>query len=167
MAMLIRDRLPEGATVLGPSGSVMSYLSGHHVYSQREIVPTRGHVPEFPRMLYDKHIAYGVFPSSLYKDKEPAIRRLMERGIMRAAHHRIAETSGWRLHRLYVHVPGGDWTKIPKGPGIQYEVRPTTRPTMRPIRPPTTRRSPPTTRPVRPPSTRNVRPPPPATTRNR
>jgi hypothetical protein len=168
MAMLIRERLPEGAAVLGPSGSVMSYLSDHHVYSQREIVPTRGHVLEFPRLLYDKHIAYAVFPSSLYKDKEPAIRRLMERGIMRAGRSRVAETNGWRLHRLYVHVPAGDWTKIAKGAGIQYLDRPTTRPAKRPPRPPpTTRRAPTTsTRPARPPATRNVRPRP-ATTQTR
>lgn len=154
MAMLIRQRLPEGESVLGPSGSVMSYLSGRHVWSQREIVPRRGHVAEFPRLLYDKHIGYAIFPSTLYKDKEPAIRRMMERGIMRAGRHRIAESGDWRLHRMYVHVPPGDWTKLPKLAGMQYEKRPTTRPVKR--RPPSTRRA--STRPVRPPSTRRAAP---------
>jgi hypothetical protein len=149
MAMLIRQRVPGGESVLGPSGSVVSYLSGRHVWSQREIVPRRGHVSEFPRLLYDKHIAYAVFPATLYKDKEPAIRRMMERGIMRAGKHRIAETGDWRLHRLYVHVPPADWTKLPKLPGMQYEKRPATRPV---------KKRPPSTRPVRPPSTRRAAP---------
>jgi hypothetical protein len=125
MAEVIRRRVPAGETVLGPSGSVMSYLSGRHVITQREVLPARGHVNEFPKIFAERNIQFGIFPSSLYRDKEPAIARLMERGIFRVK-RRIGDATGMRLYQMRVVVPTEpDWQRLPKMSSTQVEAIPT------------------------------------------
>jgi hypothetical protein len=114
MAELIAKHLPPGARVIGPSGSVLSYVSGRHVYTQRELLPRRGHVQRFPQIIADKNIEYAIFPAPHYRQKEPAVARLMERGVLRPAGPTIAEVAEMRLARLRVLVPEGDWQKLPK-----------------------------------------------------
>jgi hypothetical protein len=132
MAELIRRHVPEGARVIGPSGSVLSYLSGRHVYTQRELLPRRGGVPDFPRMIADKAIEYAIFPAPLYRSKEPAMSRLMERGILRPDGGVIGDAGGMRLARLRVIVPDVDWTQLPKLYGSQSRAKPKPAPASKP-----------------------------------
>jgi hypothetical protein len=124
MAELIRKKVPPGETVLGPSGSVLSYLSGRHVITQREVLPRRGHVNEFPKIIAERNIQFGIFPATLYRDKEPAIARLMERGVLRVK-RRVGEATGMRLYRLRVLVPETDWQRLPKLSSAEVEKVPT------------------------------------------
>ncbi|CAN5637189.1 hypothetical protein BH09PLA1_BH09PLA1_17770 [soil metagenome] len=113
MAKILQEKIPVGRSVLGPSGSVLSYLSGRHVMTQRELLPRRGHVAEFPAIIHDRQISYAIFPATLYRDKEPALARLMERGVLRVK-KRIGDASGMRLYQLRVVVPESDWQRLPK-----------------------------------------------------
>lgn len=113
MAGIIQRSVSPYQTVLGPSGSVLSYLSGRHVWTQREILPRRGGVPDFPRFVRDKRIQYAIFPASLYQAKEPAIARMMERGVMTPTRW-VGEVRGIRLMEMKVNVPPGDWLKLKK-----------------------------------------------------
>jgi hypothetical protein len=133
MAELIKARVKPNETVLGPSGSILSFLSGRHVYTRREVLPRRGHVSSFPRIFHNKRITYAVFPGTWYRDKEPAIAHLMDRGVLRPG-PRVGEVDGMRLAQLRVYVPKGDWTKLPR---VTATTQPATQPRKR-KRPPAT-----------------------------
>ncbi len=152
MATLIKAKVLPGESVIGPSGSVISFLSGRHVYSQRELFPPHAKVEQFPRILAEKKIKYAVFPAPFYRDKEPAMSRLMERGILRPV-RRIGEAAGMRLSTMRVFVPPGNWEKQKKIYGKAAQVpkpktklkkkkkKPATRPMTRPTTKPTTKRA--------------------------
>jgi hypothetical protein len=124
MAEVIRRNVPAGETVLGPSGSVMSYLSGRHVITQRELLPRRGHVTEFPHIIAERKLEYAIFPAAVYRDKEPAIARLMERGVLRVK-RRLGDVTGMRLYRVRTVVPETDWQRLPKLSSADVEKIPT------------------------------------------
>jgi hypothetical protein len=131
MAEVLKQKVPADEKVLGPSGSVMSYFSGRHVLTQREILPRRGRVDEFPQIIADRNIPYAIFPATLYRDKEPAISRLMERGVMRVS-KRVGEAGPMRLYRLRVVVPETDWQDLPKLSSSEIERTPTPRSDRKP-----------------------------------
>jgi hypothetical protein len=120
MAELIRQQVKPGESVIGPSGSVLSYLSGVHVYTQRELA---GRVPQrkLPGRIRDLKVRYVVLPAPLYRDKEPLMYRMASRRLL-VGYPTIATTSdGWRLAGLRVVVPKGDWTKAKKSPSTTHK----------------------------------------------
>ncbi len=123
MCQLIRQHVPMDQQVLGPSGSIMSVLTGRHVVTQREIAP-RGATPDTPRALLGKGIRFVVGPGRIYRSKEPVIYDLFKRHFVRAAGKPIAATATMKLARIKVVVPraGADWRKLKRPPK-----RPTTR----------------------------------------
>ena len=114
LAEQIRQNVPPDGDVLGPSGSVLSYFSGRHVWTQRELF---GHVHEidYPKKLLSMNFAAGVFPTRLYWDKEPTIARLMQKRII-VADHVLFSTDKLSLDNLEIRVPDTDWRQLPKPP---------------------------------------------------
>lgn len=129
MAEKIRQHVPPGKRVLGPSGSILSVLTGRHVISQREIIPRGGDI-KTPLAMRDAKIDYIVLPGKIYQSKEPVIYRLIQRRVIGAAGRIIAKTATMQLAMFRVTVPPGDrdWRKL------SIYRKPTTRP-ARPVRP--------------------------------
>jgi hypothetical protein len=116
MAEQIRQKLPMDATILGPSGSILSLLTGRHVYDQRELLP-RGPDASSPAKIAAANLQYVIVPAGLYLKKEPAISRMITKRIIGAA-GTVAQTKQMRLGRMVVHPPPTDWRrwKPPKRP---------------------------------------------------
>jgi hypothetical protein len=123
MCQVIRQHVPADKKVLGPSGSIMSVLTGRHVVTQREIAP-RGPTRDTPAAVQEKGLSFIVLPGKVYRSKEPVIYDLFKRHLIGAAGKPIATTATMRLARIKVVVPreGMDWRKLKKPPK-----RPTTR----------------------------------------
>jgi hypothetical protein len=115
---LVRTRVGDEERVLGPLASVMRYVTGKHVLSQREVLP-RGSVLSYPQALYAAKLNYAIFPSNIYRAKEPFIARLMERNILypiRKVGWDSRPNGKWYLARVRVRVPDvPDWRELPKG----------------------------------------------------
>jgi hypothetical protein len=122
--------LPRDARVLGPSASIMSYVTGIHVFSQREILG-RANAIRYPKAIRDAHINYAVLPAKVYHAKERMTERLMERGLPVPV-SRVGGGGGMHLWRVRPYVPPGDWRTLPKG----WRAPPatTTQPTTRAVR---------------------------------
>jgi hypothetical protein len=159
MCDLIRARVGPDERVLAPMAPMMTYITGRQVLSQREVLPRRGSVLQYPQALFDARLNYAVFPAALYRVKEPFVARLMERNLL-YSFRKIGQVSdSCYLSRVRVRVPPGDWRDLPKGwkppEATPKKKKPTTKrvvkrkPASRPARParraPTTR---PTTRPT-------------------
>jgi hypothetical protein len=112
MAQVIKEKVPPGKKVLGPSSTLMSYLSGRLVVTDRDILPAKKSPLHWPEAVAKAKIDYVVFPSREYRDKDEAIARLMERGIIRAAHS-IGRSPTMYLAEIRVRVPQDDWRKLP------------------------------------------------------
>jgi hypothetical protein len=167
MCDVVRQQVSEQDRVLGPLASLMSYVSGRTVLSQREVL-AGGPVPAYPQLMADAQIGYAVFPGRAYRAKEPYISKLMEKNVIYPA-KKLAWVDDWYLARIRVRVPRvPDWRDLPKGwtppqpstrparkppstAATQPKKKPATRPTTRPTTRSTTR---PTTRPAKKPSTR-------------
>ncbi|WP_428936768.1 hypothetical protein [Fontivita pretiosa] len=118
MCEQIRRHVRPGQRVLGPSGSIMTYLSGVHVLSARELLP-RGEGPRNPRQLAEAKLDYAIFPSAVYRSKEPLIARLIERGVIVpvsriASVRRGKETMHLMTLRIAVPPEGQDWRRMPR-----------------------------------------------------
>jgi hypothetical protein len=113
MSDLIRARVGEDERVLGPLAPILTYVSGRQVLSQREVLP-RGSVLSYPQALFDARLNYAVFPSSIYRVKEPVIARLMERNLLYSI-RKIGSADEWYLGRVRVRIPPGDWRELPRG----------------------------------------------------
>jgi len=118
MCQQIRRHVRPGQRVLGPSGSIMTYLSGVHVLSARELLP-RGEGPRNPRQLAEAKLDYAIFPSAVYRSKEPLIARLIERGVIVpvsrvASVRRGKETMHLMTLRIVVPPDGQDWRGMPR-----------------------------------------------------
>jgi hypothetical protein len=114
MAKLIKEKVPPGKKTLGPASTLMTYLSGRVVVTDRDILPAKKTPMHWPEAVAKAHIDYVVFPSREYRDKDEAIARLMERGIIRAGNVIGTLNSGkWYLAEIHVRVPEGDWRKLP------------------------------------------------------
>ena len=106
--------MPIDGNVLGPSGSVLSYLSGRHVWTQRELFAHK-HEVDYPNRLEELNFVAGVFPARLYWDKEPTIARLMQKRVIVAVHE-LFGTEKLSLANVEIRVPATDWRQIPKPP---------------------------------------------------
>ncbi|MBV8780045.1 MAG: glycosyltransferase family 39 protein [Phycisphaerae bacterium] len=119
LAEQIRQQLPVNANVLGPSASVLSYLSGRHVWSQREIFDPdarpRVKILDYPHHMADLHFDAAVFPARLYWDKEPTIARLMDRRLV-VATKTLYSSERLLLSTVEIRIPPGDWRALPKPP---------------------------------------------------
>jgi hypothetical protein len=125
MAEQIRQKLPVDAKILGPSGSILSLLTGRHVYDQRELLP-RGPDSSSPAKIKAANLDYVIVPAGLYLKKEPAIARMITKRIIRAR-GAIAQTKQMRLGHIVVRPPPVDWRKY-KPP--KRRKRPTTKPNV-------------------------------------
>jgi hypothetical protein len=107
----LREKLPIDAKILGPSASILSVLSGRHVYDQRELMP-KGPDSSSPAKIEAAKLDYLIVPAKLYLKKEPAIARMMTKRIL-GAKGEIAKTKEMRLGRMVVTLPppGIDWRK--------------------------------------------------------
>jgi hypothetical protein len=114
MAKLIREKVEPGKKTLGPSATLMTYLSGRLVVTDRDILPAKKSPMHWPEAVAKAHIDYAVFPSREYRDKDEAIARLMERGLIRAGNTLGTLAAGkMYLAEIHVRVPEGDWRKLP------------------------------------------------------
>jgi hypothetical protein len=114
MAKLIGEKVEPGKKTLGPSATLMTYLSGRLVVTDRDILPAKKSPMHWPEAVAKAHIDYVVFPSREYRDKDEAIARLMERGLIRAGNTLGTLASGkMYLADIHVRVPEGDWRKLP------------------------------------------------------
>jgi signal transduction histidine kinase len=115
LAQLIEQTVPPGGKLMAPEGSVVSYLSGRDVISQRTALNyARYSEVRYPERLRKLGVQYAVFPSHVYRQREPMFARLIERGILRRI-ERLGETDGMVLEKVRVIVPKGDWRRLPKG----------------------------------------------------
>ena len=73
MSDLIIKRVPRDGHVLGPSASLMTYISGIHVFSQREILGRRNAV-QYPQALIEAGINYAVLPARAYRARNRSPR---------------------------------------------------------------------------------------------
>lgn len=115
MAQVIKEKVAPGKKVLGPSSTLMSYLSGRLVVTDRDILPAKKSPMHWPEAVAKAKIDYVVFPSKEYRDKDEAIARLMERGVIRAAKV-IGRSPTMYLAQIHVRsegFPDGDWRKLP------------------------------------------------------
>lgn len=114
MCETIRQNVPMDKKILGPSGSIMSVMSGRHVVSQREII-RRGGDRNTPQLMKKAGIDYIILPAKLYRNKERVIYNLISRHVIGARSPIIARTSSMQLARMRVRVPPArvDWRKVP------------------------------------------------------
>ena len=140
IATVIKQHVEPGKKVLGPSASILEYLSGRRVVTDRDILPAKS--PAIgPRWVAKANIDYAVFPAREYRDKDEAIARLMERGVIRAA-DRIASTSTLYLATLRVRVPEDDWRNLPLHATVIARRKPPPRPRQLAATRPATKKKP-------------------------
>jgi hypothetical protein len=103
--------LPRDARVLGPSASIMSYVTGLHVYSQREILG-RGNPVRYPKAIQEARINYASCPprsiTPRAHDRAAAGARAAGAGEPRGG------GGGMHLWRVRPYVPPGDWRTLPR-----------------------------------------------------
>lgn len=114
MSRIIIQHARPDQRILAPSGSVMSFLSGRRVYTQRELLPG-GIGLHNPRQVAAARLDYVVGPARLYRSKEPLLARLMDRRIIRPRKVVARGPGGMYLATVSVTIPSGDWRKLPKG----------------------------------------------------
>ncbi len=114
MCEQIRTHVPIDKKVLGPSGAIMSVLTGRHVVTQREIIPSGGGDLHTPERMARAKLDYIVLPGKLYRSKEPVIAALITKRVIGAAGPYIAKTSKMALALIKVTAPPGDWRRIPR-----------------------------------------------------
>jgi hypothetical protein len=110
LSEIIARRVPPGQTVIGPSASILSYLSGRHVYSERELLQHTS-LRNLPHYIRAQQIGWAVFPARAY-ERERRIRQLMELHILRRGPAWEGGVTDYMLLAPLhtVHVTG-DWTK--------------------------------------------------------
>lgn len=113
MCDIILDRVPHHAHVLAPSGSIMTYITGVHVFTQRELIP-HGAGVHLPEAIHATNIRYAVFPARVYRVKQPLIARLMDRNLLIPV-KKLGRAGEMWLARVKSIVPEGDWRELPKG----------------------------------------------------
>lgn len=132
-AALIRKHVPAGQEVIGPTGGILSLLSGRHVYTQKELFP-RGVGSSSPKALAAKNVKYAIFPSKLYTSKEREIHRMIKKGVIVPGRRVVGGPRKSWMAELIVNVPETNWRKLPNKPAA-------TRP-AKIVKKPTTRRKP-------------------------
>jgi hypothetical protein len=113
MCDIILDRVPRDGHVLAPSGSIMTYITGVHVFTQRELIP-HGAGLHLPEAIHATNIRYAVFPARVYRVKQPLIARLVDRNLLIPTKKFGTAGDMW-LARVQAIVPEGDWRELPKG----------------------------------------------------
>jgi hypothetical protein len=128
MAKLIAQHVPPGQKVLAPASTLMGYLSDRLCVTDRDILPARVTPMHWPDAAAKAHLDYAVFPKKEYKDKDEAIARLMERGVIRPLVP-IASIPSGSLYLATVHVivPKDDWRKLPLRTSVAARKAATTR----------------------------------------
>jgi hypothetical protein len=128
LSQVIAAKVPPGETVIGPSAPILSYLSGRHVYSERELLQHTS-LRNLPRYIRAQRIDWAIFPARSY-ERERHIRQLMKFHILRRGPAwKGGMTDGMLLAPLRsVHV-AGDWTKH-----FHIVQHPTTNPAVRRIK---------------------------------
>jgi hypothetical protein len=134
MSRRIAELVPPGDRVVGPWGSIMSYLSGREVLASRDILPLNKTEPHWPTHIAALGIKYAVFPATLYDEEERRIRELMDKGVIvpTARVARVGEE--WVLQEVRIDVPpsGQDWRKRPVSNAPRVTVKTTASGTKRP-----------------------------------
>jgi hypothetical protein len=150
MCEAIRQHVQPGQRVLGPSGPIMSILTGVHVYVQREIMP-RGQSVHSPEQVAAIHFDYVVSPGRIYHEKDPLIARMFRVHLISPIRLIASTPAGWHLSTIQVTIPPTDWRKLPTG----WRPPPTTKPVRRhaTTRPRRRRKHRPATRPSSQPTT--------------
>jgi hypothetical protein len=152
MCEAIRQHVQPDQRVLGPSGPIMSILTGVHVYTQREIMP-RGQNVHSMELVAATHLDYVVSPGGIYHEKDPLIARMFRVHLITPIKTIATTPAGWHLSTIQVTVPPTDWRKLPKGWRPPATTRParrhaTTRPRRRKRRPATVPMTQPSTQPT-------------------
>lgn len=127
MAAVVREHVPAGAKVIGPEGTVMSFVSGREVMMQRELLPPRKSPLLYPKLLAERGIEFGIFPAGVYRAGDPDIAKMIERRIIRPT-ETLGSASEMTLAKIAVDVPDEpDWRKlpvyVPKPPPTTAQVR--------------------------------------------
>jgi signal transduction histidine kinase len=115
LSEVVRQYVKPNQKVLAPWGSVMSVLSGRHVYTQREIFPRNGGI-DSPKVLAGIGLDFVFTPGSAYRRKEPLIERLMAKRVIRPIKVVAAGPGEFSLMTLIINVPAGDWRQIQRPP---------------------------------------------------
>ncbi len=112
MAEIVRKNVPQGAKVIGPGATIMSYVSDRQVLMWRDLMPANIPPQEYPEHLSKLGITHAVFPPTVYRKGENPIRDLMEHGVIVPV-RRVSRTREMVLAQVQIVVPPGDWTQAP------------------------------------------------------
>ncbi len=135
MADVIREKVPEEAVIIGPHGNVLAYLSGRNVRNARLLGLEAGAVSKYPSLVAKHNPTYMVGPSNAVRYKDPAIARLVDKGVIRPIKliSTVDDPHGtlW-LATCEVVVPAGNWKDLPTTRAVVYADKPTRRPAFAP-----------------------------------
>ncbi len=136
MANLLKEKIPDRSIVIGPHANLLTYLSGKNVFSGRSFGIDVQPVSKYPALLEAMHPKYMIGPSTTYKEKDPAMQKLIDKGVVvptRYVANVIDPRQGMWLVEIKIVVPVKDWRSNPTTrPHVvaDQKVRPTTRPKL-------------------------------------
>ena len=113
-ADLIRRVVPPGGRVVGPYGSILTYYSGRDVEGDAALL-RRGRARDLPATVAAFDPAAMVAPGKWYRDKDPLVRRMITRGVLRPGETIAAGPGPGYLTLPVLRVPPGDWQSLPDG----------------------------------------------------